>query len=752
MLRLRSLVPMCCLWWAAGVAPCAQATEPPPIVISSDAEFTQKLLPYWQQLPPTIDAVAVGPHEVSRPEWADKFVDASTGSRLLESDHHVWYRFKLRNPESTPVELVVFNYSQIYSLYILQDQNRLAEIGYGTPLLQGEGLIFPAFRLMAPPGDSTVYLGIHSRRHPVNLNFHLRSPKSFVIHHTNYLVLLSALLIASVAVLLYTGLLFFGIRSRLYVYYLVSALGLLVLELCITGALAFFGKTAQADAGNLWIYAAAACFAGAALFMLEYFEFTGSTHPAMRRMTRFVTGVCVLSAASFGLIWRIALPILGISVVGLTVLCIVGIAIRIKTKRRRALLFVVAFAPPLLSAMLLIWSYANSDDSQFFNSLFCFGVFFNTYVFSFLISDHIQDMTRTQKVLEASLKSVIPPAQLKRLASHTVTIDTKPAIRHVTIMFVDIVGYSLSSRKQLPMESFYSLKDILHQITKIIHEFGGIIDKSLGDGCLCFFGYDMAGGESEGHELLALNCALEMQRRIVARINDRSAEPSRDIYPLRIGVNTASVCIGNMGDESRFDFTMTGEGVVLASRFETACEPFKVMVGKSTFEALSTQARAPIKFYQRLVPVKHTAHLVEAYEINPFEVNETALERARAHYWNAIQVEKRDERIYDLQSLVVGSQFGFMTVVNFSINGFCLLSDKFLGKGVEIQLELRSVADERIHQYSPILVQVAWGGPSKDDKYLLGTRIVGLSENHRQVIFTILKACIENMAAPARVG
>jgi class 3 adenylate cyclase len=49
-------------------------------------------------------------------------------------------------------------------------------------------------------------------------------------------------------------------------------------------------------------------------------------------------------------------------------------------------------------------------------------------------------------------------------------------------MFVDIVGYSLSSRKQLPMESFYSLKDILHQITKIPHEFGGIIDKSLGDG------------------------------------------------------------------------------------------------------------------------------------------------------------------------------------------------------------------------------------------------------------------------------
>ena len=712
-----------------------------PLVVTSDPELVQKVFPHWQILPPNYNPPS--PVWLADGAFDPYFEDLATDSRMLASDHHVWYRFTLRNPESAAIDLALYNHFHIFSLYVVHKAQsvKVAELGYGTAALQDAGLIFPAHVLTIPPGDSTVYLGISTHKHPISLNFELRPVKRFQAYHTHYLILLAGFMMSSVAIFLYNILLFIRMRNRLYLYYLLSQGGLIVLEACITGGLVFLGSQVQANAGNLWIYAACACISGAGLFMLEYVPVSSQKHPKFRFWMHLAVGICALSALTYSFLWRIALPSMMLSLLTVGLLSICGIFKFYQASPKKVSLFTIAFLPLLIGGLVYMLALSNSDNSYFYNSLFCCTALFNTFTLSFLVSQQISDMQKVQRMMETSLKSVMPPMHMKKLVDQSLHLDTKPVVRYVSIMFVDIVGYSLSMRRQLPLQSFLSLKDILHRITQTIHEFGGIIDKSLGDGCLCFFGYDMAGGTTKDHEHLALSCALELQRRFVASINALSGDACTYVYPLRIGINSAEVCIGNMGDDTRFDFTMTGEGVIMASRFETACEPFKIIIGQSTYQAMDGATRQHERFYSRLVPIKHTMPLVESFEVNPFENDGAALEEARKRYWNSIEAAPRDERFMtNGTEMVFATSFGKMALLNFSQNGCCLTAEVFLGKGVDIQLDLTPVVtDPGARMLSPIYVQVLWGVPDKGGGFLLGTKIIGLSENNRLIVLNALK-------------
>jgi class 3 adenylate cyclase len=92
----------------------------------------------------------------------------------------------------------------------------------------------------------------------------------------------------------------------------------------------------------------------------------------------------------------------------------------------------------------------------------------------------------------------------------------------------------------MPRMAFDNLKSILNQITTVIHNYGGVVDKTLGDGLLCYFGYRIESDETDtDHPERAVRCAVEIQKLFLenAVAAARSAAP---IYPLRIGVNTTS--------------------------------------------------------------------------------------------------------------------------------------------------------------------------------------------------------------------
>ena len=96
--------------------------------------------------------------------------------------------------------------------------------------------------------------------------------------------------------------------------------------------------------------------------------------------------------------------------------------------------------------------------------------------------------------------------------------------------------------------------------------------------------------------------------------------PGRDegknplVMPVRIGMHSSKMLLGNIGGATRIDFTMIGAGVNFASRLEAACTPFKLMLSETCYEHLRTLGYVASDFSRVGISIKHKPELVTSYE------------------------------------------------------------------------------------------------------------------------------------------
>jgi class 3 adenylate cyclase len=349
------------------------------------------------------------------------------------------------------------------------------------------------------------------------------------------------------------------------------------------------------------------------------------------------------------------------------------------------------------------------------------------------------------KKVKRALAGIMPREQIKRIADNPKALDTRPKEKNITIMFIDIIGFSLVSESTKPDVAFSSLKETLSGITKIIHRYGGVVDKTLGDGVLCFFGGALVDGENkdENHAQLAVECANQIQQYSVERVlisEVRNLPP----FPVRIGINTSEVFIGNIGNEERYDFTIIGSGVNFAQRLEAACEPFKVLIGTGTFVSLDEGLKA--EFLQRHINIKHHEELIEAFETDPFRDNEKLVDKADQIMRDFHSISRGEERIPlgDFIEITLSTGEDFLNVNNFSLNGFAAKSDRFFGKKVSLSAQL-TTNDEEISKLvdslgiNPIKIEVCWGRVLNDGSYLHGLMISSLNQTQKEILFKTIK-------------
>jgi class 3 adenylate cyclase len=719
----------------------AETPFPEPIHVNQDPDIALNVFNNLEFLPASEGELSSA--QIGSGAYDARFVKLQRSQRAFTSNHYEWFKLSLKNLQTVPIEVVLFNQNLVHSLIIVQRSERVPtkELRVGIQEYRNGDFIYPAAHLRIPPGDSTLYLGIHTNKKPFTLNFELRSHTKFSSYYINRILLTSGILLGMVSIFFYNLFLFLVMRSRLYIYYLIALLGLIGFEGAITGGLILLTPFILPIIDDLWRYSFFVCISGCGLFIFEYFEISRLKNPRIFYSMLVVISASLVNNLVYDMTWRIASHLVSLILLAFFIVIFMAVKTVYRAAPERVWLFLIAFLPILAAGAAFSVAFIFYEDANAFNQILLISAFFNAYALSFLVSQKIDSMNRVREALEASLKSIIPPIQLEKVLRNRISIDSKPVVRYVSIMFVDIVGYSIAIRKLLPEESFYALKHILNEITNIVLMHGGIIDKSLGDGCLCFFGYDMAGGSTTGHEVAVIRCALEIQRRSVEIINRSSKTNSSEVFPLRIGINSAEVCIGNMGDNNRFDFTMVGDGVIMAARFEAACEPFKIIVGPKTYESAKIALNSLGKFYSRLIPIKHDLPLVESFEIDPFQNDKKALEKARRKYWEWIKVSRRHERFVAPRNLLIfGSQFGEMLLLDFSFDGMCLSSPVFLGRGVEISLELIPTIDDPLaYLINPMTLKTIWGAPGRVGDYMIGTKIIGLSDENRSRWLEVLK-------------
>lgn len=237
--------------------------------------------------------------------------------------------------------------------------------------------------------------------------------------------------------------------------------------------------------------------------------------------------------------------------------------------------------------------------------------------FSASFSLGIQRLRMEHQLMRTGLKGFVADRHIERILSEGVVISGEPKIYDAAVMFVEVVGFSDAALRMDPSECFEIMKDALRQISEIVHRFDGVVDKSLSDGVLCFFASDYLGIGDQNVEARAISCAIELQRSNIARLLTDVNSTGKQPFPLRIGINTDRICIGNIGDDKRFDIALTGLGVIMAKRFEDACEPHRIMMGESTYHRLPPEILKREVFEQRFIQVKHSAAVEVSYECDP---------------------------------------------------------------------------------------------------------------------------------------
>ncbi|MGO9454198.1 MAG: CHASE2 domain-containing protein [Candidatus Binataceae bacterium] len=152
-------------------------------------------------------------------------------------------------------------------------------------------------------------------------------------------------------------------------------------------------------------------------------------------------------------------------------------------------------------------------------------------------------------------------------------------LREMSILFADIVNYTGLSEETDPVALVALLNDYMTKMTDLILESGGVVDKIRGDGIMAFWG---APAEVPNHERSAIEVALGMLAEL-KKLRER--DPRFVNIDIGIGIATGKAIAGNFGGANRFDYSVIGDTVNLASRLESLTRQFKVhlLVSKNTF-------------------------------------------------------------------------------------------------------------------------------------------------------------------------
>jgi len=150
--------------------------------------------------------------------------------------------------------------------------------------------------------------------------------------------------------------------------------------------------------------------------------------------------------------------------------------------------------------------------------------------------------------------------------------------REVTVLFGDLRGFTPLAESLAPEDAVEILNVYLTHVVDAVFEFGGTLDKFRGDGIMAVFGAPVAHDDDPAR---AIRCALAMQERLKGVMFPKC--PDLRLH-MGIGINTGVVIAGNIGSERRMDYTVIGDEVNVAQRFESNAGPGQILITGSTYE------------------------------------------------------------------------------------------------------------------------------------------------------------------------
>lgn len=660
-----------------------------------------------------------------------------------------WFKIELFNSQDKPLNKVIeipYPVLDQVDFFHIVDGQLISNQSKGDLYLfssrEGGGRLFTFFVTLPSQKTSKIFLRVRTSS-DMNVPITLFSTEEYRIYEDMRVLIIGGFIGIFLVMIFYN---FFLYRYtgdptyRYYIYFVVSAF-FVHIPLVGIGYKYLWPYSTYLEERVLLAFMPLMVAAGA-FFISLYFNLQ-KTNPLMERFCRAIIIIeMVLAGFSLFLPLPIILPINLLSLlVGFSLF--VFLYREVKTHEGGTIFFMIGWLTITLSGIIVIFEHFSWIESNVFtqNATF-FAMTFDCLALSVAINRKINRMVREQRLVKSALSGKLSQDNCNEDWQSAVHYLIEPSAKEVTMMFIDIVGFSKSSQLLSPESSFTLLKECMHEISEIVHEYGGMIDRSLGDGLFCFFGYKVQGDHQKTHVEQAFEAAKKIQYQSVMKSVTGLIEA---VFPMRIGINTDTVFIGNIGSEGKVDFTMIGNGVILASRLETACNPFKIMVSEKTMSILKqTRDLRESGFNPIQIRIKHQEQLTGAFEYNVFHDDNRMLHKAEMAYWKFLKQESLAERsVVSVDSgLVLVWKSDTFVITDFSVGGFGVLGDLFLGRTVEIEVNLDStdgvvgkkLESKNLHLFK---VEVRWG-QRYGKRFEQGMRITSLNKSQLVHIYEVI--------------
>jgi adenylate cyclase len=196
---------------------------------------------------------------------------------------------------------------------------------------------------------------------------------------------------------------------------------------------------------------------------------------------------------------------------------------------------------------------------------------------------------REKKEVRNAFSHYMSPALVAQLAANPESLKLGGETKNLTLLFCDIRGFTTISETFNAQDLTRFINNFLTPMTTIILDNKGTIDKYMGDCIMAFWNAPL---DDAQHPQNACISALNMIKELAAlnqRLEIDAKEKNRKFLPINIGIglNTGDACVGNMGSDQRFDYSVLGDDVNLASRLEGQSKTYgvNIVLGENTQSA-----------------------------------------------------------------------------------------------------------------------------------------------------------------------
>jgi adenylate cyclase len=206
-----------------------------------------------------------------------------------------------------------------------------------------------------------------------------------------------------------------------------------------------------------------------------------------------------------------------------------------------------------------------------------------------------REQWRLREQVKKQFEHYLDPRQVKKLQSNPELLKLGGEKRYATYLFTDVRGFTSLSESVEPEQVTYIMNKALTAQQKAVQKHEGMVDKYIGDAMMAIFNAPM---DLPDHEDKAIRCALDIQKNM-QELNKELISEGLPSVAIGIGINSGQAVIGNMGSESRFDYTAIGDAVNTAARLESSTKEVgeDLIIGHNTKQSCNFRLKLlkPIK-------------------------------------------------------------------------------------------------------------------------------------------------------------